>query len=314
MRLLAIGIGVLAVGDIVWLGLVIHDRYVIGHLLDSVWPIAYCFIAAAALHPTMTSLADADVRVRAPGRARLVVLPCALVALPAAGLVADILNIELSLVDNLIVGLGTLVIGLLVAARLLAVMRFVENVADARGAHRTEALVRESLDIIVIVGADRRVSYVSPPLERVLGWSPESAIGERLDSVVLPEDKALVAEYFATTLASDFGTLHTFKLNVISRTGSQVPMEIACVNRLDDPEINGVVVSARDISERDRLEQEVEYLVLHDRLTGLANRTLLLDHIGLAVRQRRAERGAVFVINLDDFKSINDGLGHRSAD
>jgi diguanylate cyclase (GGDEF)-like protein/PAS domain S-box-containing protein len=314
LRLLAIGVGVLVVGDVIWLGLLSHNQYVIGHLLDSVWPIAYCFIAAAALHPTMTSLADADAVARPHGRTRLVILPCAVIALPAASLVADILNISLSLVDNLIVGFATLVIGLLVATRFLAFMRFVENVADARGAHRTEALVRESLDIIAVVGADGRVSYVSPPLERVLGWSSDRAIGERLDSVVLPEDKVLAADHFAAALASDFGTPHMFKLNVMAQTGRHVPMEISCVNRLDDPEINGVVVTARDISERDRLEREVAYQALHDRTTGLANRALLLDHIGLAVRQRRAECGAVFVLDLDDFKSINDALGHRAAD
>ena len=164
-------------GDFVWLALLAHHSYTVGHLLDAVWPIAYCTIAAAALHPTMRRPRRSATPRGVPGNVRLVILPVAVIVLPAAGLAADILNIDLSLLDDLVVGFGTLVIGVAVAIRFLGLMRFVEDAADARGAHRTEALVRESLDIVAIVGADGRVRYVSPPLERVLGWRAEAAIG-----------------------------------------------------------------------------------------------------------------------------------------
>ena len=314
IRLLAAGVGILVIGDFFWLGLLAHHAYDVGHLLDAVWPIAYCTIAAAALHPTMRRLADHDALVASPGSVRLVILPIAVIALPGAGLTADILNIDLSPLDHLVVGFGTLVIGVAVAVRFLRLMRFVEHAADARGAHRTEALVRESLDIVAIVGADGRARYVSPPLERVLGWPAEAAIGRRIDAIAASDERPLFAQYFARVLESDFGTPLTFKLNLMSRAGDPVLMEVACVNRLDDPEIDGVIVSARDISERSRLEQEVAFYAFHDRLTGLANRSLLFDHIELVVRQRGDEFGAVFVLDLDDFTAINESLGHAAGD
>lgn len=314
LRLLATGVGVLVAGDFVWLGLVAHNGYVVGHLLDAVWPIAYCSIAAAALHPTMTILDDSDAPARAPRRLPAVMLLVALVAIPASTLVIEIYGIRLSLLDGLVLSIGALLTGVATATRFLGLARLVNDVADARGARRTEALVRESLDVIAIVGCDQRVSYVSPPLERVLGWTPDEAIGQRIEMFASPEDRAVVAEQFAELIAGEFGTPYTFEMRVPSRTAAPVLLEVVCVNRLDDTEINGVIVSARDVSERHRLEREVEYQAFHDRLTGLANRSLLLDHIGLAIAQRRDEGRAVFVIDLDDFKSINDGLGHVMGD
>ncbi len=134
MRLLTVGIGMLVVSDLVWLILVSHDGYSFGHLTDALWPIAYCTIATAALHPSMTELGAGSAPARAPGRWRLLILPCAMVALPAGGLVADMLSIPLSNLDNLLVGFGTLAIGLLVAIRFLGFMRFVEARPTLAGA------------------------------------------------------------------------------------------------------------------------------------------------------------------------------------
>lgn len=148
----------------------------------------------------------------------------------------------------------------------------------------------------------------------MLGWSVTESIGLPLNLIALPDERTLVDRYFARVLASQVGTPLTFTMNAVSRRADPLLMEVACVNRLDDPEIHGVVVSARDISERTRLAQEVEYFALHDRLTRLANRSLLLLRVDAALRQPGPALGAVLVFDIDDFKGINDGLGRAAAD
>ncbi len=101
-----------------------------------------------------------------------------------------------------------------------------------------------------------------------------------------------------------------------ARDGSVLRLESAFNNLLDDPNVAGVVVTARDVTERRRLEAELEHQAFHDSLTGLANRALFANRVEHAL-ERGARRGstfAVLLIDLDDFKLVNDSLGHAAGD
>jgi diguanylate cyclase (GGDEF)-like protein/PAS domain S-box-containing protein len=197
------------------------------------------------------------------------------------------------------------------ASRLLAR----QNRQLRRSDQRFRSLLQNSADVNLIVDASGRVVYESPAIERVLGIAPEAHVGRPFTAALHPEDVAWAERALHDVLAQPDSEL-TLELRMRHLDGSWRHMEVVLRNLSDDPAVGGVVVNHRDITTRKELEAELTQRAFHDSLTGLANRALFADRLAhaLARARRTPDRLAVLFIDLDDFKTVNDSLGHAAGD
>ena len=205
----------------------------------------------------------------------------------------------------------------------------VEDITESReAAQEIERLNRQNWLILDSAGegiygldTEGKTTFVNPAAAAMTGFDPEDLIGKSQHEVVhhsYSDGTSYPVQDCPIYAALTDGEVHRVDDEVFWRKdGTSFQVEYTSTPILEDVEIVGAVVTFTDITERKTLEERLEYQALHDPLTGLPNRQLLLDRLGhaLARTQRSSGSGvAVLFMDLDGFKVVNDSLGHDTGD
>lgn len=173
-------------------------------------------------------------------------------------------------------------------------------------------LVRNASDVILIVDDDTTVRYASPSARAVFGRG--DLVGTELRDLVAAGDRERVDRTLGALGGRGPQEAHDHWW--VLRGDGRVEVEVRCRDLRNDTTVGGLVVTLRDVTEQRQLEHELTQRAFHDPLTGLPNRTLLLERTARALLRGRRESTltCLLFIDLDDFKTVNDTLGHSVGD
>jgi diguanylate cyclase (GGDEF)-like protein/PAS domain S-box-containing protein len=195
---------------------------------------------------------------------------------------------------------------------------------DVTAEKRAERALRESEqrfrslfdhhpDAVFSIDSSGRVLSANPAFRTLAGKDPAVLPDLRFVDLVVPDDQDRVTDRFAQTHR---GEAQEFHAGIFDDRGDRLELSITTIPIIVDEEIVGVHVVAQDVTLHQELENQLAHQAFHDSLTGLPNRSLFQSRLALRLTEARRnnDQFAVLFFDLDDFKVVNDSLGHSAGD
>jgi len=176
-------------------------------------------------------------------------------------------------------------------------------------------LVQHSSDVIAVLDEGGVFTYASPAAEDIFGLRPEMLRGRNFLEL-LPQDDLESLGQARRSIHSKPPGVRNLELVLELPDQTRRTAEVTITDLRNDPSVSGLVLNIRDVTERKKLEEDLRHQVLHDDLTGLGSRVQFTHQLAEALGADRApgSKVAALFIDLDDFKNINDSLGHAAGD
>jgi diguanylate cyclase (GGDEF)-like protein/PAS domain S-box-containing protein len=186
---------------------------------------------------------------------------------------------------------------------------------------RHRLLAENAYDVIWTMGLDGTITYINPAITRVRGLSPEEAMQQRIEEINTPPSAAKVGAYFQQVFAAiEAGTeppVFQGEMEYYRKDGSIMTGELQVIPHVDaDGQVVELLGVTRDISERKVFEVELTRLAETDPVTGVWNRRHGRELLEVALSQYGWENRplSVLMVDIDNFKTINDTYGHEAGD